>query len=145
MASNNLIAKAEILLNAPIEKVWDAFVNPEVIKKYMFGTQVASEWKEGSSIIWKGEWKGKAYEDKGKILKIIPLQQLQYTHFSPMTGLEDKPENYHRVTIYLTKNADKTHVLLSQDNNTSEKDKEHSEKNWQMMLDSLKQLLEKNS
>jgi uncharacterized protein YndB with AHSA1/START domain len=143
MVSNNLVAKAEVLINASIEKVWDAFVNPEVIKKYMFGTQVNSEWKEGSEISWKGEWKGKSYEDKGRILKITPPEQLQYSHFSPLTGLEDKPENYHTVSIYLTKNATKTHVLLSQDNNANEEAKKHSETNWQMMLTSLKDLLEK--
>ena len=145
MASNDLVAKAEIVMNTSVEKVWNALINPELIKKYMFGTQVKSDWKEGSEITWSGEWKGKSYQDKGNILKIIPLQQLQYTHFSPLTGKEDKPENYHTVTIYLTKNADKTHVLLSQDNNTTEKDKDHSEKNWQMMLSGLKDVIEKTS
>jgi hypothetical protein len=29
--------------------------NPEIIKQYMFGTNVISDWKEGSPIVWKGE------------------------------------------------------------------------------------------
>ncbi len=37
MESNNLIAKAETTINAPIDKVWDSLVNPDTIKKYMFG------------------------------------------------------------------------------------------------------------
>jgi hypothetical protein len=36
-----------------------------------------------------------------------------------------------------------TEVSLSQDNNTSEQSREHSEKNWQLMLSGLKALLEK--
>ena len=27
-----------VFINAPVEKVWDALVNPELIKKYLFGT-----------------------------------------------------------------------------------------------------------
>jgi uncharacterized protein YndB with AHSA1/START domain len=141
--SNDHIATSEVLINAPIEKVWDALVNPEVIKKYMFGTNVISDWTEGSKIVWQGEWKGKAYEDKGTILKIAPGQQLQYSHFSPLTGLEDAPENYHTVTISLTESNNQTLVSLSQDNNATEKEKEHSESNWKMMLTGLKEVLEK--
>jgi uncharacterized protein YndB with AHSA1/START domain len=111
----------------------------------MFGTNVISDWTEGSKIVWKGEWKGKPYEDKGKILKVIPLERLQYTHFSPSTGLEDTPENYHTVTIDLTQSNNHTLVTLSQDKNATEKDKEHSENNWRMMLTSLKELLEKTN
>jgi len=47
----NLIAKASITINAPRAKVWDAFVNPAVIKQYMFGTNVVSDWKVGSPIV----------------------------------------------------------------------------------------------
>ena len=54
-----LIAKATITINAPVERVWDALVNPGIIKQYMFGTEVVSDWEEGSPIVWKGEWQGK--------------------------------------------------------------------------------------
>ncbi|HTM65621.1 MAG TPA: SRPBCC domain-containing protein [Flavipsychrobacter sp.] len=145
MPSSDHIANSEILIDAPIEKVWDALVNPEVIKKYMFGTTVISDWTEGSKIFWQGEWKGKTYEDKGTILKIIPGRQLQYSHFSPLTGLEDSPENYHTVTIGLRESNNQTLVSLSQENNATEKEKEHSESNWKMMLTGLKELLEKTN
>ena len=87
----------------------------------MFGTTVISDWSEGSKIIWQGEWKGKTHEDKGTILKIIPGKQLQYSHFSPLTGLEDSPENYHTVTIGLRESNNQTLVSLSQENNATEK------------------------
>jgi len=53
---NNLIAKTSATIDASVAKVWDALVNPEAIKQYMFGTNVATDWQEGSSITWKGEW-----------------------------------------------------------------------------------------
>ncbi len=142
MENKNLIAHADILINASIDKVWDAFVNPDTIKKYMFGATVVSDWKKGSAISWKGEFKGKSYEDKGIILAISPGNKLQYTHFSPLAGLPDKPENYHTVTIELTRQEKQVKVALSQDNNKTEKDQEHSEKNWGAMLEGVKKLLE---
>jgi uncharacterized protein YndB with AHSA1/START domain len=141
--NKGLIAKASISINAPAAKVWNALTNPEVIKQYMFGTTVISDWLKGSQIVWKGAWQGKKYEDKGVILKLKPERLIQYSHFSPLSGKPDLPENYHTVTIKLTTDEAGTAVSLSQDNNETEEAREHSEKNWKMMLDALKKLLEK--
>ena len=138
----NLIARTSISINASSEKVWDALVNPEAIKQYMFGTNVVSDWHEGSPIVWKGEWQGKSYEDKGVILQFKPGRTIRYSHFSPLSGLPDKPENYHTVTIELLANGNQTPVSLAQDNNATEEDRAHSEKNWGMMLAALKKFLE---
>ena len=142
MIAANHIAKAETTIKASTGKVWNALTNPEIIKKYMFGTTVISDWKEGSKIVWKGEWEGKRYEDKGKILQIEDQKKLQYSHYSPLSGLHDNPENYHIVTIDLARKDNETMVTLTQDNNPDEKTRDHSEKNWKMMLASLKKLLE---
>ena len=138
----NLIARASIRTNAPGEKVWAALVSPEAVKQYMFGTNVVSEWREGSPIVWKGEWQGKAYEDRGTILKFKPGRSLEYSHFSPLSGLPDKPENYHTVTIELSADGNQTLVSLAQDKNATEEARAHSEKNWAMMLTALKKFLE---
>jgi uncharacterized protein YndB with AHSA1/START domain len=137
------IAQAHVEINAPIAKVWDALVDPALIKQYMFGTNVVSDWREGAPIVWKGEWQGKAYEDKGTILQLKPQRVLEYSHFSPLAGQADVPENYHTVTIELTPAVAGTMVTLSQDNNATDEEREHAEQNWRTMLDSLKQFLEK--
>jgi uncharacterized protein YndB with AHSA1/START domain len=144
MAANtaDLIARSSITIEAPPAKVWQALVTPAAIKQYMFGTNVTSDWREGSPITWKGEWQGRAYEDKGVIRQFKPNQALQYTHFSPLAGLPDKPENYHTVSIQLSPDGDRTRVSLTQDNNPTEEARSHSEKNWKMMLDGLKKFLE---
>lgn len=138
----DLIARASVTINAPSVEVWDALVNPEAIKQYMFDTNVATDWREGSPITWKGEWQGKPYEDKGVILQFKPGRTLQYSHFSPLAGLPDKPENYHTVTIEVSEEGDQTHVSLAQDNNPTEEERDHSEKNWEMMLTALQKFLE---
>ena len=146
MEPKNLKAEAKTEINATVDKVWDALVNPEIVKKYMFGTTVDSDWKVGSEITWKGEWKGKPYEDKGVILKIEPGKLIQYSHYSPLSGLPDKPENYKNiVTTELSPNGKHTSVSLTQDHNETEKSRDESEKNWQMMLDGLRELLEKQT
>jgi uncharacterized protein YndB with AHSA1/START domain len=140
--SENLTAKASIAINAPRHAVWQALVNPDAIKKYMFGAQVNSDWQQDGPISWKGEWQGKSYEDKGTILQIRPEQRLQYSHFSPLSGLPDKPENYHTVTIELTGDRTRTEVLLAQDHNATEAARLHSEQNWKVMLEGLKKFVE---
>ena len=50
MKTKGLIANAQTSIDASVDNVWDAFTNPETIKKYMFGTTVSSDWKNGSEI-----------------------------------------------------------------------------------------------
>ena len=138
----NLLAEAEIIITAPVQNVWDALVNPEMIKQYMFGTETISNWKAGSPIIWRGEWQGRHYEDKGTILEIEKDRTLRFTHFSPLSGLTDIPENYHTVTIELSTVGTRTKVSLMQDNNSNEREREDSEKNWNMALGVMKNLVE---
>ena len=145
MLTINYVAKAETTVYASSDKVWKALIDPTMINRYMFGTTVTSDWKEGSKITWEGEWQGKHYKDKGKILELVPGKRLQYSHFSPLEGNDEVPENYHIVTIDLFPKDDHTLVILKQDNNHTEEARQHSEKNWKMMLDSLKKLLEENN
>jgi len=140
---DTFIARTQVQINAPVAQVWDALVNPVSIKQYMFGTNVVSNWKEGAPIVWKGEWEGKAYEDKGTILQLEPERVLEFSHFSPLSGQPDVPENYHSVTIELSPSGAGTLISLSQDNNATEEEREHSEQNWVTMLTSLKRFLER--
>jgi len=140
--NKKFIAKASATINAPVSKVWQALVNPEIIKQYLFDTDVISDWKVGSPITYKGEWEGKPFEDKGEILSIEPGKLLQSTHWSPLSGVPDSPENYHTVTYTLSDKGDRTEVTITQDNNASEEEKAHSEKNWEMVLNGMKKLLE---
>ena len=81
MMSKTYVAKAAITINAPASKVWDALTKPDLIKQYLFGTEVTTDWQAGSPITYRGTWEGKTYEDKGKI-----LQSSQENFWSPPTG-----------------------------------------------------------
>ncbi|MGZ8464715.1 MAG: SRPBCC domain-containing protein [Candidatus Binatia bacterium] len=143
--SKNFVARATASIEAPKSKVWQALVAPDAIKQYLFGAEVESEWSEGNPIRWKGEINGQQYQDRGVILKIEPEQILQYSHFRPLSGKPDKFENYHIITIHLFGSGNKTEVLLSQDNNTDDKARRESARNWRKVLAGLKRYVEKPS
>jgi len=143
--NKDLVAKATISIKAPKDKIWRALVTPAAIKQYMFGTDVESDWHEGSSITWKGEFNDKKYKDQGVILQIEPEKTLQYSHFSSLSGKPDQPENYHTVTISLSGTGQTTTVSLTQDKNEDEDARKESAKNWGVMLDGLKKYVEQPS
>jgi uncharacterized protein YndB with AHSA1/START domain len=140
--AKSLVATASVSINASRDTVWKALTDPEIIERYMFGSRVTSEWKVGSPITYAGEYEGKNYEDHGTILEIRPGELLRSTHFSPLSGKPDLPENYHTITYTLHAQPHGMRLELSQDNNASEAEVEHSAANWQQMLDSLRTVVE---
>ena len=114
METNNpLMAQATIIINAPALKVWDALTKPELIKQYLFGTTVITEWNVGSPIIYEGQWQGKPYQDKGTILKIEPGKLLISTYWSSMAGLPDVPESYKTVRYELSSEGSGTRLTIT--------------------------------
>jgi uncharacterized protein YndB with AHSA1/START domain len=135
-----------VTIHATRGEVWNALTDPDKVKQYLHGTEMSTDWKEGSPIVWKGEWKGRSYEDKGTVLAVQPEELLRYTHWSPMGGSEDKPENYHTVTYELAGDDGTTTLTLSQDNNPSQEEADKmAENNWGPVLNGLKEMVEKPS
>jgi len=137
-----LIARASVGIDAPTNEVWHALIDPDRVERYMFGTRVVTDWEVGGPITWSGEWQGNQYDDRGEILEFQPERRLVCTHYSPLSGEPDRPENYHTVAIDLASSVMGTTVTLAQDNNQTEEAREHSEANWQSMFDSLKDHVE---
>lgn len=139
----DIVCKVSLDINAPVSRVWDALINPEKIKKYLFGTDTTSDWKVGSPIKFSGEWEGKAYEDKGTILQMEKEKIFQYDYWSNFSGQPDIPENYQTITYALSSKGNSTTFNLTQENCKTEEAREHSEKNWLSVLTCMKDLLEK--
>jgi len=95
-----------------------------------------------SSIVHRGEWQGKPYEDRGEIVKIDPPRLLVHTHWSDLSGLPDRPENYQEVTWALEQEGAKTKLTVTERNLPSEEAKTVSENGWKTALAGLKGALE---
>lgn len=130
------------MISAPATKVWEALTNPTMVKQYLFGTTVQSDWQVGSAITYSGVWEGKPYEDKGTVLEVEPGKKLVSTYFSPLRGLPDVPENYNTVSYTLEETEGTTTLTITQDNIGTEEERAHSEKNWNTVLEAMKKLLE---
>lgn len=139
----NLIARTSMGFATTPSKVWKALTDPEIIKQYLMGTNVTTDWKVGSPINYKGEYNGKAYHDKGIIKQFEPGKILQTTFWSSQSGTEDKPENYANVSYRISARNGKTALTISQDNIKNEKGVAQSKENWKNVLKTMKGILEK--
>ena len=142
MAIDKLLQKT-INIKAPASKVWDALTNPAIIKEWLFGTNVITDWKTGSPILFTGTWNGVDYKDKGTILQIEKERTLQYNYWSGFSGLPDVPENYSTITFSLLPDNGDTHLSLMQKDFANEAMLEHSDKNWDETLKLFKSICEK--
>jgi uncharacterized protein YndB with AHSA1/START domain len=137
------VARAEVIIEKSPTVVWTALTDPEQVRSWMVGTTVTTDWEVGSPIPWQGEMNGKPYEDKGEVLEAEQPRRLSVTHYSPLMGQEDRPENYHTVTYTLTSTRDgRTTLALEQDGNDSQEQADQFSQGWQQMLESLKQTAE---
>lgn len=146
----NLWVTNSLTINAPVAKVWDALVNPEQTKKYMFGCAAVSSWEPGSSLLWKGVFNGQELVAvKGHVVQIEPERFLEYTTFDPNSTLEDIPENYLTVTYELRPENDSTVLTVSQGDfsTVAEGERRYSEvynngEGWMPILVAIQQLVE---
>lgn len=141
----NLIAKAEIKIQAAAGKVWEALTRPEIIREYFHGAEAISDWKVGSPLEFRGQCEGKEYVDKGVILRSESGKLFQYTYFSPLSGVEDVPENYANISYTLDEDEGVTTLVVRQENIANEEARDKIEANWRTVLDNLKNILEKET
>jgi uncharacterized protein YndB with AHSA1/START domain len=138
----SLTATKSIVINATAQRVWEALTDPAQIKQYMWGAEAISDWQLGSSLIYRGTWEGKPYEDKGTILEIDPPRLLRTNYYSPLSGKPDVPENYAEVTYAVSPDAAGTRLTVTQTNVEDDAARARSEGNWGTVLDAIKKLIE---
>jgi uncharacterized protein YndB with AHSA1/START domain len=138
----DFISRTSIDIAAPRQSVWDVLTDLETLRAVMFGSTVETTWEVGTPILYRGEWNGKSFEDKGVIVEFDPPRLLRTTHYSPMSGEPDAPENYHPLDFRLDDVEGKTSVTLVQANNPTQEAADHSSENWKTALATLKKIAE---
>jgi uncharacterized protein YndB with AHSA1/START domain len=78
---------------APVETLWKILTDSEFIRQYMFGCNAETDWKPGSTLLWRGAADGVVYV-KGHVVRFEAARALEYTIFDPNSKLADIPSNY---------------------------------------------------
>lgn len=135
-------ARASIHVDAGTDVVWHAITDPATIARFLYGTEVVTDWSEGSPIAYRGEWEGKPYEDKGTILELVPGERFVSSYYSPLSGKPDVPESYQTVSYLLAPDGDTTQVTITQDGCADQAEADRMSGNWAATLGSLKSVIE---
>jgi uncharacterized protein YndB with AHSA1/START domain len=130
-------------IQAPREKVWRALTEPALVKQYLFGTELETTWQIGAPLVFRGEWEGKAYEDRGTVLAFEPMRALVYNYWSSFSGHEDKPELRQVIRFELEERPGGVELVVNQSNVDTQARADHSRENWRNVLGKLKELVEK--
>jgi activator of HSP90 ATPase len=121
--------KQTYLINAPIEKVWQALVDPKIIDDWGGGEAKMSEEENFEFSLWGGDIHGKNIE----VIKGKKLVQ---------DWMAGEWEEYSKVTFNLSKDGNKTHVDLIHENIPDNEAKEIEDGWKRYYLGPLKELLE---
>ena len=142
--NHDLEVTGTIDVHATAAKVWQALTDPELIKEYLFGTNTITDWKVGSAIAFEGEYSGQTYRDHGVILEYVPMERISYSYWSGFTGLEDKPENYSKVTYTVkAKDDNLTEFSWIQKGYATEDGYKHSKEGMQAFMEQIKGIMER--
>ncbi len=130
-------------LDVPSNKVWFALTDTEMIKQYLWGTETATDWKVGSPIIFSGKWGETTFEDKGFILEVEKEKLFKYNYWSSFWGENSNTDDYCIITYELSEHGSQTRLTVSQEGFKDVQSRDHTLENWNGVLNSLKNLLEK--
>lgn len=140
MKTTNSIVK----ILAPASKVWLALTVPSLVKQWQYGSDLLTTWEPGTPIIFRNEWNGQVFEQKGTVIEFIPGSRVKYSLFFPRPGLEDIPENHFFMIYELTESEGLTSLLFRQeDPRPSEPDAAAGGDEGPDVLATLKDLVER--
>jgi uncharacterized protein YndB with AHSA1/START domain len=89
-----------VKINAPARKVWLAVTVPDLVKQWQYGSDLLTTWEVGTPIIFRNEWNGRVFEQKGNVLEFLPESRLKHYFF---------------MTYELTESEEVTSLLVRQE------------------------------
>ena len=136
----DLTVNIEKVIRAPIETVFDAWLNPKILPKFMGMADDPPETvlaeldaREGGSFTFMMHCDGESFPHSGKYLVISRPDKLVFTWVSHHSVVEDST-----VTIHFTRiNGNKTKISLSHIRFIDEESRSGHEDGWGCILDNL--------
>lgn len=134
------IVRKSVWLNAQPDVIWDILTDPEKTKRYFFHCRVFSDWKPGSSIVWRGRiLLFKKIEFHGEIIDARPEKLLKYK----LNNTQDNSVSV--VTDVLTPENGGTLLTITDDvgqGSGAEERYNRSMKGWDKVLKGLKKVVD---
>jgi uncharacterized protein YndB with AHSA1/START domain len=106
---------AAVKIHAPAKKVWLALTSPELVKQWQYGADLLTTWELGTPIVFRNEWNGQVFEQKGTVLEFSPASRLKYSLFFPRPDLQEVPEHSFFMTYELAETDGTTSLLVRQE------------------------------
>jgi len=106
---------SRIEINAPTSAIWNALTNPDMVKRWQYGSVLTTTWEPDAPLRFTAEWNGQRFEQWGRVIEFIPNVLLKYSLFAPRPDLTDSPENYFFMTYRLEDRDGKTLLEIIQD------------------------------
>lgn len=130
----------ETRVKAPVEKVWQAYINPEDVKQWNTASPdwhtptAAADFREGGAFSFRMEAKdgSMGFDFSGVYTRIVPLQLIEYTFGDREAKVE------------FTQTADGVEVRLDFDPD-QQYPVEHQKNGWQAILDNFARYVEAQS
>ena len=99
-----------IVIQAPIDKVWEALTTPELIKRWFIGVDTLTDSTMGSAIVHKGEFRARLTTTRGRSWRSTRRSCLFAVIGARSRDAPTCPENYDRVLAAIrARRGDRTH------------------------------------
>lgn len=138
-----LTVKLNKIIHAPIEKVFDAWLNPKILSKFMRGmpdmpeSDVETDAREGGEFTIIMHYRGEKIPHTGKYLEISRPDKLVFTWASQYSVVDNST-----VTLKFTKVDDnRTNISLSHVKFIDEEMRSAHEGGWEHILDILSEVM----
>jgi len=139
----DLKVNIEKIIHASIEKVFDAWLDPKIMSKFMMGmpdmpeSDVKIDAREGGGFTIIMHYQGQELPHTGKYLEIRRPEKLVFTWLSHHSVVDNST-----VTLNFTKvTDDKTNVSLSHVRFIDEESRSAHEGGWGCILDKLDEII----
>ena len=144
-ATSEKIFNKTVEINAPTAKVWDTLTVPELIKKWISETEIdiITDWNVGSPILMRGRLHRVKFENTGTVLQFESEKILRYSHLSSLSRLPDKPQNYSIIQFRLEPIGSQSSLTVTVSNFPTETIYKHLAFYWNVTLEIIRRMVEK--
>ncbi len=138
-----LIVNVDKIIDSPIEEVFDAWLNPTIMSKFMMGmpgmpeSEVETDAREGGNFTVVMHYRGEKFSHTGKYMEISRPDKLVFTWASRHSVVDNST-----VTLNFSKIKDNsTKISLTHIRFIDEEARSGHEKGWSHILDNLNRIM----